>query len=194
MPCGRNAMRPRFSSNLAMLGLTCIALLIPTVATVQPSSNTLRFVRGVVVVTVGPTQAERKVRDIALPHASVSLVRPSDVNAPLASALSDLSGRFIIKTDLTGDFSLCVAADGFTRTCAPKRFTLGSAPSISYGTLPIAPLPAADRYAVAYGTVLLRDGHRARGFDPFLGVNNYARVELSTGSGTLYKGFVNNFG
>src|SRR3989442_4382615 len=131
-------MRPRLSWLTAVIGLTGVALLIPSAGKVQPPSGTLRFVAGVIVASFNPSEGAMKTRDIALPHASVFLVRPTDLNTPLASALSDLGGRFIIKTDQTGDFSLCVAADGFTRVCAPKQFTLGAAVSVSYGSLRIA--------------------------------------------------------
>jgi cytochrome c5 len=151
----------------------------------------MRFVRGTVIATTTGQQDQKISREIALPNARVFLVRPGDLTTPVASALSDLSGRFIMKTDQMGDFRLCAEADGFARTCATKEFGLVEA-AFSYGNLEVH-VPASDNHVVAYGSVRLRDGSPARGFDPFLDVNSYPRIEMISAGGT-YEGYVNNFG
>ena len=190
-------MNRRLSVVLFVSGLAGIVALIPSTGMVQPASSRAHFVRGTVEVPVGlsPLTAVTalKTKNIALPHASVFLVRLNDLNRPLASALTDLSGRFIIKTHETGIFTLCVEADGFRRTCATKEFRIVQA-VYAYGTLRL-PLPArSDLEAVAYGTASLQDGKLARGFEPFMSVNAYPRVDLITASGARHNAYVNNFG
>jgi cytochrome c5 len=180
---------------------TCMILFIVIwllkVSTAQPASQQTFFVRGYVAASV-TTETQRR-KDIALPHASVFLVRFNDLNTPLTSALSDLSGRFALKTNETGVFTLCVEADGFPRSCSGQEFRIDpTSPQsgnnvLRYGTLRLRPDLKPDS-AVVYGVVTLKDGTIARGFEPFLGVNAYSRVELSTSAGTRYKGFINNFG
>src|SRR5882757_2554231 len=139
---------------LTVSGLFAAAALIPTLGTTQPAPKGIHFVRGTVMVPVGGAQtltlvavAAPRGRDIALPRASVFLVRPNALNVPVASALSDLSGRFLIKTKESGTFTLCVEADGFKRFCADKQFTVVK-PVFSYGNFRL-PLPNVDNMAAA---------------------------------------------
>lgn len=182
---------------LVVSGLFAAAALIPTIGTTQPAPKGIHFVRGTVVVPVGAARtftavASLRGRDIALPHASVFLVRLNALNVPVASAVSDLSGRFLIKTKESGPFTLCVEADGFKRFCADKQFTVAQS-VIAYGNFRL-PLPNVDNMAAAYGDVRLRDGKLPRGFEPAMDVNSYARVDLVTRSGGKHRAYVNNFG
>lgn len=159
-----------------------------------PPVDRALFVRGFVAVPVGATAtiAAVKRREIALPSASVFLVRASAPTVPIASALTDLSGRFGIKTTERGVFMLCVEAPGFVRSCQSKEFALRSQ-SERRGTLLISPMREKDG-ATAYGNVKLADGSKPRGFEPMMGVNAFATVNLKTASGAKYMGYVNNFG
>ncbi|XIA62100.1 carboxypeptidase-like regulatory domain-containing protein [Bradyrhizobium sp. TZ2] len=182
---------------VAFLVLFLVPFLVSTPAFVQPASSKLHFVRGTVVVPVvsmhTPVVAAPRAKEIALPHARVFLVRPNALTTPIASALSDLSGRFLIKTDQSGVFTLCVEADGFKRTCASKEFRF-ERPAHWYGHLSL-PIPVgSDLHAAGYGTVTLQDGKLARGFEPFMDVNAYARIDMSASSGARHRAYVNNFG
>ncbi|MBI1850337.1 MAG: hypothetical protein HYR85_08345 [Planctomycetes bacterium] len=183
----------------------CTALAVAGAATVvlalgmnQRANVEFHFVRGTVVVPIHaqPQQETRTpevAKTIALPHASVYLVRPKDPSRPIASALSDLSGRFIIKTDETGAFSLCVEAEGFDRHCEEKEFRFAG-PALWYGDL-ILPLPLRSKSeAAAFGSITLSDGKVARGFEPFMDVNAYPIIDLTTGSRSKHRAYVNNFG
>ena len=164
-----------------------------------PGTGKSLFVNGFVVVPItdGSLQATavaHQVAAIALPHANVFLVQATDTNAVVASAQTDLSGRFTIKTAKTGLFRLCVEAEGFTRTCPEKRFELEpKLGSVRYGDL-LLPLGPKREGAAAYGKVSLADGSRPRGFWPVMGINAYAQVELTTTAGVVFRAFVNNNG
>jgi hypothetical protein len=106
--------------------------------------------------------------------------------------LTDLSGRFAIKTEKTGTFTICIEAEGFPRFCQQREFRLFRT-SQYLGTLRV-PLPRNSQAAAVYGDVLLADGSIPRGFDPFLGVNAFGRVKLNVGSSTRYNAYVNNLG
>jgi cytochrome c5 len=181
---------------VSALVVVAVAVLVPTVGRVQPVSGKAHFVRGTVEVSLISPQigaASQKLKDIALPNANVFLVRLNATNVPLASATTDLSGRFIIKTHQSGIFTLCVEAEGFKRFCATKEFRFAQ-PTFSYGILHL-PMPSgSDTEAVAYGKLTLQDGKLARGFEPFMDVNAYPRVDLSTPSGAKHRAYVNNFG
>ncbi|MEK6282989.1 MAG: hypothetical protein AABN95_21740 [Acidobacteriota bacterium] len=153
--------------------------------------NRTLFVHGfVAAVVVGGIE---KSKDIALPNAKVFLVPFNDLNKIIASSPTDLSGRFAIKTDQTGTFTLCVEADGFPRFCPKSEFRLFGT-SKYYGTLRLPPLTRNSKSATAYGEVTLGDGSTPRGFEPFLGVNSYARVKLTIGGSVKHEAYVNNFG
>jgi hypothetical protein len=161
-----------------------------------PQSPTNLFVGGTIIAVVGPT-ANGKAKEVALPHASVYLVPFGDRAHPVASTLSDLSGRFILKTTKSGVFSLCVEADGFLvggrGDCDSREFSMRSV-NVSFGNIKLAPKQD-DLGASLFGTVRLRDGHMPRGFFPLLGVNAYSTVMLLNSAGnTAYTGYVNNFG
>jgi hypothetical protein len=143
------------------------------------------FVRGFVAAGVSSTVAGAsavKIKDIALPNAKVFLVPFNNLTQPVASALTDLSGRFAIKTEKTGTFTICIEAEGFPRFCQQREFRLFRT-SQYLGTLRV-PLPRNSQAAAVYGDVLLADGSIPRGFDPFLGVNAFGRVKLNVGSST----------
>jgi hypothetical protein len=153
------------------------------------------FVRGFVAAGVSSTVAGAsavKIKDIALPNAKVFLVPFNNLTQPVASALTDLSGRFAIKTEKTGTFTICIEAEGFPRFCQQREFRLFRT-SQYLGTLRV-PLPRNSQAAAVYGDVLLADGSIPRGFDPFLGVNAFGRVKLNVGSSTRYNAYVNNLG
>jgi cytochrome c5 len=186
-------MKFKFTAILSVAGALAAALSFPAPNFAQQPDNRSHIVGGSVVATF-LTEHERA-KQIRLPHASVFLVRQSDRNTALGSALTDLSGRFLLKTQASGIFMLCVQADGFQRLCAQKTFTLSAAPAYAYGTFEL-PAPAdSDTSAIAYGTVSLQDGSVPRGFDPIVDVNSYATVELNTDKAKgIYKAYVNNFG
>lgn len=188
--------------NSFRLKLLVIAVLLGAVAWVvwrpQPSeaqgpSPTL-FVRGFVAVSVvNPTAvAVVSARDVFLPNAKVFLVPFNDLTHPIASTVTDLSGRFALKTNKSATFTICVEADGFPRFCAPNEFRLTKV-SKYYGTLRL-PLPKDLKNATTFGSVILGDGSQARAFEPFLGVNAHGMVELTVGGTSRYKAYVNNFG
>lgn len=186
-------MKTKFAWILSVAGAVAAAVSMPAPGFAQQPTNAGHIVGGSVVATF-LTERER-VKQIRLPHASVFLVRPNDLNTALGSALTDLSGRFLIKTHVSGAFKLCAQADGFRRLCAKKTFVLSAAPAYSYGTFELPAPTDSDSSAIAYGTVALQDGHIPRGFDPILGVNSYATVDLSTKTAKdIYKAYVNNFG
>src|SRR5579872_6886597 len=97
-------LSPRLVGCLSLLA----GLLLPAFAHAQPASPREHFIRGTVAVAV--TDDKQKARDIFLPHAAVLLVRQTAPTTAIASALTDLSGRFIIKTQEVGVFMLCVEA------------------------------------------------------------------------------------
>lgn len=149
------------------------------------------FIRGYVVVPVitAGTESRRteSPKSIALPRARVFLFNRNISPKPLASALSDLSGRFALKTDKPGAYELCVNADGFDMACK-------KGPGLTESLTRISPkkLPQDKDRASVYGRVTMGDGSKPRGFAPFLNVNAYAQVVLETAQGSQYKGFVNN--
>jgi cytochrome c5 len=139
-----------------------------------------------------PIKTPDETKEIALPHASVFLVPFDDRTNPVASTLSDLSGRFSLKTDQTGLFALCVEADGFQSFCSEEVFSLDKESKASADlSMPIDPNASS---IIAYGEVTLFDGSHPRGFEPFMGVNTYPEIELNTSASRLYKGYVNNLG
>lgn len=156
-----------------------------------PGPKRTLFVRGFVAAVV--VSATEKTKDIALPNAKVFLVPFNDLNKVIASSPTDLSGRFAIKTDQTGTFTLCVEADGFPRFCPKQEFRLFST-SKYYSTLRLPPIARNSKTAAAYGEVTLGDGSNPRGFEPFLGVNSYGRVKLSIGGSLKHEAYINNFG
>src|SRR5215216_744667 len=144
--------------------------------------NKFLFVRGFVAAGVTSTVAGAsavKIKDIALPNAKVFLVPFNNLNQPVDSALTDLSGRFAIKTDKTGTFTICIEAEGFPRFCQQREFRLFRT-SQYLGTLRV-PLPRNSPSAAAFGEVKLADGSVPRGFEPFVGVNAFGRVRLAAG-------------
>jgi len=175
---------------IAILACTCVWLVSRPRPTEAQRPNRTLFVRGFVVAAV--TGGVEKLKDIALPNAKVFLVPFNDLNTPVASALTDLSGRFAIKTNKTGTFTLCIEAEGFPRFCSGNEFRLFST-SNYMGTLRLPPLQH-ERSATAYGAVTLADGSTPRGFEPFLGVNAFGRVTLTVGGSRKYEAYINNFG
>jgi hypothetical protein len=177
-----------FIARVALLGA---AVVLPQVGYVQALPQRENFVRGMVAVPI--TGQDQKRHEIFLPHAGVLLVRPNAPTVPVASSLTDLSGRFIIKTQQSGIFLLCIEAEGFARTCIDKQFrTAGQVTNVRTLYLPL-PAVAGRTQAAAYGHVTLQDGSLARGFAPFVDVNAYATVTMASRSGK-YTGYVNNFG
>ncbi len=152
----------------------------------------LGFVRGTVVVVFSDPKGDNVRREIALPGAKVFLVPYKAQSSPVASTLSDLSGRFLLKTEKKDIFLVCVEADGFDRTCGEQRVIFDQG-SVAYGNLALrAPLSKTE--TLGYGSVRLQDGRVARGFAPSLDVNSYARVEMSVENGAKQTSYVNNLG
>jgi cytochrome c5 len=182
---------------IVILILSCICGWIvtrPRPTEAQGPNKTL-FVRGFVAAGVTSTVAgvtAQQIKDIALPNAKVFLVPFNNPNQPVDSAMTDLSGRFAIKTDKTGTFRVCIEAEGFPRTCPQKEFRLVRT-SQYLGTLRV-PLPRNSQAAAVFGDLLLADGSVPRGFDPFLGVNAFGRVKLTVSGSTKYDAYVNNLG
>lgn len=183
---------------------TVLILALQSMVLAQPSPTTGNtFVRGTVVASVSPAQnlvgvaAGVKSKDIALPNAKVFLAPFGDPGHAVASTLSDLSGRFMLKTTKRGLFMLCVEAEGFSiggglKNCDGREFKLERADHDA-GQIRLVPAQGRDA-ATLFGTVRLRDGHLPRGFFPSLGINAYAMVHRITASGDKYVGYVNNFG
>lgn len=154
----------------------------------------IHFVRGFVVASVtniADSTTTEKIKDIALPNAKVFLVPFNNLTSPVASSLTDLSGRFALKTDKTGTFTICIEAQGFPRFCPQKEFRLFSSQYLGTVRLPV---PRGKTTATAFGDVMLADGSVPRGFQPFLGVNAFSRVKLTVGTSTKYDAYVNNLG
>src|SRR2546425_5123038 len=173
-----NSLKLKLIVVALLLGTSIWLVCRPRASEAQGPNQTL-FVRGFVAAAVQSTVAGAavKTKDIALPNAKVFLVPFNDLNKVIASSPTDLSGRFGIKTDQTGTFTLCVEADGFPRFCPSAEFRLFKT-SKYYGALRL-PLPQNSKSAAAYGEVTLADGSNPRGFEPFLGVNSYGRVKLT---------------
>jgi len=167
-------------------------LSLPTPSVAQVPANRPHIIGGFVVATM--LTARERVKRIRLPDAAVFAFRSTDPNTPVGSAITDLSGRFLIKVPMSGTFMLCAEAKGFTRLCGNKTFTLAGAPSYSYGEFDLPAPTDSDTTAIAYGTVALQDGRVPRGFDPAVDVNAYASVELNVNKSVRYKAYVNNFG
>jgi hypothetical protein len=125
------------------------------------------------------TPKTQKTKDIFLPNAKVFLVPFNDLTHPVASTVTDLSGRFALKTKKTGTFSICIEADGFPRVCPKSQFRLFNT-SEYLGTLRI-PTPRREKSATAFGEVTMGDGSHPRSFEPFLGVNAFGMVETDYG-------------
>jgi hypothetical protein len=156
---------------------------------VRPGQSQVRtkhyqFVRGTVVAVVqGATAGIASVglREIALPRARVFLVKTSDLNHPLTSVLSDLSGRFALKTMEEGVFTVCVEAEGFQRVCQDKQFRFAGDKPQLLGKVRVFPEKRSGTIPV-FGTLSLRDGKLARVFAPHMGINAYPRVSLDAGA------------
>ncbi|MCU1268548.1 MAG: domain containing protein [Acidobacteria bacterium] len=183
-----NSLRLKLIVVGILLGVCAWLVFHPRASEAQVKGQNL-FVRGFVAAVV--TGGEQKIKEIALPNAKVFLVPFNDLTKVIASSPTDLSGRFAIKTDQTGTFTLCVEADGFPRFCSTDEFRLLRT-SKYYGTLRL-PLPRSKTAAV-YGEITLGDGSNPRGFEPFLGVNSYGRVKLTVAGGTTHEAYINNFG
>jgi cytochrome c5 len=176
---------------------TAAALLLLTACppTRAPFAGHL-FVHGTVVAVLGASRATKTTTQvIALPHANVFLIPPGDRAHPVASTVSDLSGRFILKTLKRGAFELCVEAEGFAaisdRPCNPLRLETAS---VSLGDVPVKPKTGPNDAAV-FGTLRLRDGHLPRGFYPMLGINAFVAAELlPAGGAKRYRAFIHNLG
>ncbi len=170
------------------------SLLFPISSSLQPAPQREHFVRGTVAVAVSTENQKQK--DIFLPGASVFLVRQNALNVPLASTTTDLSGRFMLKTEEVGVLSICVEAEGFGRVC-PKREFRPAMPVTDAGTIRLFLFNGSDPdtkpHAATWGAVALEDGKLARGFAPAMRVNFYPIVELESQS-IKYSGSVNNFG
>jgi cytochrome c5 len=183
---------------IVILILACICgwLVTRPRPTEAQGSNRNLFVRGFVAASVfniaGANTAAPRTKDIALPNAKVFLVPASSLNTPVTSALTDLSGRFALKTQKTGTFKICIEAEGFPRFCPTKEFRLFRT-SQYLGTVRLPPLQGKDT-ATTFGEVMLADGSVPRGFQPFLGVNAFSKVTLTVGGATKYEAFVNNLG
>ncbi len=178
---------------VAIISLAMVAIWPPKARVAQPAPGKKMFVYGFVSAAVLQTTPVQKIKDIALPNAKVFLVRSNNLNAPLASSLTDLSGRFALKTTQTGVFTLCVEAEGFPRTCSRKEFRLDQGAAKHSDTIRLHPSRNSDS-ATTYGEVTLRDGSHPRGFEPFMGVNAYGHIELLVGANTVHRGYINNFG
>ena len=182
---------------IVILILSCICgwLVTRPLPTEAQGPNKTLFVRGFVAVPITNAvvgAAAQPIKDIALPNAKVFLVPFNNLNQPVGSSQTDLSGRFAIKTDKTGTFTVCIEAQGFPRFCPQKEFRLFRT-SQYLGTLRL-PLPRNEKAAATYGDVMLSDGSVPRGFEPFLGVNAFGRVKLTVGGSTKYEAYINNLG
>ncbi len=169
------------------------SLLVSCDLSKPPSASTIAdrfYVSGYITAPV--SSGSEKIIDIALPHASVFIYQDLS-QKPLASTLSDLSGRFKLMVKKPGTYFICVEADGFDRYCEDNRNL--STPYTNINPLRIAKKRSENRdRATIFGSVSLADGSVPRGFEPLLGVNAYAKITMETNSGIEYKGFVNNFG
>ena len=156
----------------------------------QPSFRRQRFVRGTVVGAVRQGDG-LALREIELSRARATLY--DNQNKPIASNETDLSGRFSLKTQEQGLFTLCVEAQGFVRRCYNSEFTLSEQP-VLLGTIRLVPRREKNTIPI-YGEVSLRDAKRVRIFDPHHGLNVYAHIMMATGQGRPRRvADVNNFG
>ncbi len=175
-------------------GLTCLLTSCNSNQNSNTNSNSITrfYVSGYISAPVSlPGQ---KIKDIALPHANVFLINPTVSPDPIASTVSDLSGRFKLSSNKSGVHEICVEAKGFPRSC--QRNVNMVAPSTALSAVRISRdrVDSKDR-ATVYGSVSLADGSIPRGFEPMVKVNSFATIELSTQSnGVTYEGYLNNFG
>ena len=182
------------SRTFAALVFIAAAILGPRQGLAQVGSKPL-FLRGDVFASIQfQTSTASFHKDIALPHASVFLVAANNLSTPIASALSDLSGRFMLKTDQNGIFRLCIEAEGIKRFCPDNRVALEPTQRVTSVTLLVPVLKESATEGLAYGKVTFQSGEFTRTFQPSFGINAYPTIELLTHSGSRFNGFVNNFG
>ena len=180
-------MRIKLTQVLTVLAcLVIAAIAFPKSSRAQPTNQEPVYARGYVLAVV--QDRFEKTKEIALPHAVVYLADIQDQAKPLASTVTDLSGHFQVKADETRVYVLCVKAEGFQDNCLQNEFRT----SRDFGHVKIQPLRT-DKTASAYGTITLRHGVLARGFEPFLGINAFVSMEMKSNSSS-YQGFVNNHG
>ena len=156
-----NSFRIKLLIIAVLLGVVGWLVWRPQPSEAQGPNPTL-FVRGFVAVSVATPTAGAVItpREVFLPNAKVFLVPFNDLTHPVASTITDLSGRFALKTNKSATFTICVEAEGFARFCAPNEFRLTKV-SKYYGTLRL-PIPQDARNATTYGRVILGDGSTAR--------------------------------
>ncbi|SMF56569.1 PKD domain-containing protein [Tistlia consotensis] len=180
---------------LAAGGLAAL-LLLPTLQGAARAAPPVEwFVKGTVETQflLPGSPSEKRQQSVALPHVSVFLYRARDPRKPIASTLSDLSGRFLLKTGEKGPFTLCVEAEGFRRDCPGKPFEAGG-PVVDLGRVPIQPATDPKSEFLAYGKVTLQDGGLPRAFEPAVDVNSYATVRVASKARTKSLAYVNDFG
>lgn len=163
-------------------GLLLLAASDPAAAAAPAS-----FVHGSVVAQMG------KQRAILLPEAKVFLMTQGATPKPVASAVTDLSGRFVIKTFDSGAYTLCVEAAGFAPQCLRGELGLAPGSTRRVGNLGLVPARK-DGMAALYGSLRLADQSNARAFHPALGIHSFASVGVTTGSGFKAQAAVNNLG
>jgi len=176
-------------------GLAMLLVLPPSQGAAQAAPPVERFVKGTVetpFLLVGAPDHKRQ-RSVALPHASVFLYLARDLNKPVASTLSDLSGRFLLKTGEKGPFTLCVEAQGFKRGCPGKPLEFARS-VLDLGAVPIEPATDPKSEFLAYGKITLQDGGLPRAFEPSVNVNSYATVLLTSQPAVKHLAYVNDFG
>ncbi|HXI88356.1 MAG TPA: hypothetical protein VNH64_12910, partial [Parvularculaceae bacterium] len=149
------------------------------------------FVSGYVSAAV--TTPATKLHDIALPHASVFLYLSSAPANPVASTLSDLSGRFKLKADKPGVYDLCVELKGFPRTCQRHLTLAKTSTTISPFRMARTHGDTRDR-ATLFGKTTLADGSIPRGFAPMLKVNAFVKYQVKSAAGIEFEGYLNEFG
>lgn len=130
-----------------------------------------------------------------MPHALVFAVRENAPAVVVTWGVTDLSGRFLLKTQEVGVFRLCVEVQGLRRNCLDTVFR-DPLPRTSLGTqrLPLPAPSAGSSVAAVWGAVSLQDGGLVRGFAPMMGVNVYPAVEIESRSGLKRRVEVNEFG
>ncbi len=179
-------MRLKFTQVLVAFAILAALVFVPKPGRAQPGAQEPVYARGYVFAQV--RDRFEKAIQVALPHAVVFLANPQDLAKPLASSITDLSGHFQLRADDPGVYMLCVKAEGFADNCVRKEFRVSS----DLGHVLIQPVQS-DKTAAIYGSISLRRGRLARGFEPFMNVNAFTTIEMQSNQGS-YKGFVNNHG
>jgi hypothetical protein len=132
--------------------------------------------------------------DVYVPGVSVRLV-DAGTNRDVASAVTDLSGRFSFSPQKAGAYRICWDAKGYVSECNEQTFALAGEPlHVSKLFIRAQSQTQQEDLVLLSGKVLLADGSSPRRLEPLSNVNALATVTLFDHARTeLQRVLVNNF-